>query len=159
MVSRSWTPLYNMRESVRVRVAAVSSNMATGSATRKRERVILSIEDKTGVIDMLNHGSSLTSITTKYSIVKSTVSDIKNNKEKILTFKREMADMGMSLKAKTMRLGDNYHYNYIIIIFEENINFAILQLSQTFYLSEHPSAQRGSDKRGCTVFLCLCSCC
>ena len=86
------------------------------------------------------------SITAKYSIVKSTVSDIKNNKEKILTFKCEMADMGMSLKAKTMRLGDNHDYNYIIIIFEENINFAMLQLSRTCHLSEHPSAQRGSDK-------------
>ena len=103
--------------------------MATGSATRKRERVVLSIEDKTEVIDMLDHGSSLTAITAKYTIVKSTVSDIKKNKAKILPFKREMADMGMSLKAKTMRLGDNYHYNYIIIIFEENINFAMLQLS------------------------------
>ena len=91
---------------------------------------------------MFDHGSSLMSITTKYSIVKSTVSDIKNNKEKILTFKREMADMGMSLKVKTMRLCVNHHYNYIIIL-GENINFAIFE---TFHLSEHPSAQRGSDK-------------
>ena len=87
---------------MRVRVAA---------ATINRERVILSIEDKTEVINMLDHGSSLTAIAAKYGIVKSTVSDIKNNKEKILAFKREMADMGMSLKAKTMQLGDNYHYN------------------------------------------------
>ena len=87
--------------------------MATESATRKRKRVILSIEDKTGAIDMFDHGSSSTAFTAKYGIVKSTVSDIKKNKAKILTFKREMADMGMSLKAKAMRLGDNYHYNYI----------------------------------------------
>ena len=32
--------------------------MATGSATRKCERVVLSIEDKTEVTDMLDHGSS-----------------------------------------------------------------------------------------------------
>ena len=55
--------------------------MVTGSATRKRERVILTIEDKTEMIDMLNHGNSLTAIAAKYSIVKSTVSDIKKNKE------------------------------------------------------------------------------
>ena len=85
--------------------------MATGSATRKRKRVVLSIEDKTEVIDMLDHGSSSTAIVAKYGIAKSTVSDIKKNKAKILAFKREMADMGMSLKAKTMQLGDNYHYN------------------------------------------------
>ena len=90
--------------------------MATGSATRKCERVVLSIEDKTEVMDMLNRGSSSTAIATKYSIVKSTISDIKKNKAKILTFKHEMADMGMSLKAKTMRLGDNYHSTKIIII-------------------------------------------
>ena len=56
--------------------------------------------------------------------MKSTVSDIKNNKEMILTFKCEMADMGMSLKVKTMRLCVNHHYNYIIIL-GENINFVI----------------------------------
>ena len=105
--------------------------MATGSATRKRKRVILSIEDKTEVIDTLDHGSSLTVITTKYSIAKSTFSDTKKNKAKILMFKCEMADMGMSLKAKTMRLGDNYHYNYIIIM-GQNVNFAMLQLSELF---------------------------
>ena len=79
--------------------------MATGSATRKCERVILSIEDKTKVIDMLDHGSSSV-IAPKYSIAKNTVSDIKKNKGKILAFKREMADVGMSLKAKRMWLGD-----------------------------------------------------
>ena len=59
--------------------------------------------------------------------MKSTVSDIKNNKEKILTFKCEMADMGMSLKVKTMWLCVNHHYNYIIIL-GEIINFAIFEL-------------------------------
>ena len=35
-----------------------------------------------------------------------------------------MADMGMSLKVKKMRLCVNHDYNYIIIL-GENINFAI----------------------------------
>ena len=86
--------------------------MATGSTTRKHERVILSIEDKTDVIDMLDHGSSLTAIAAKYSSAKSTVSDIKKNKEKILALKRKMAKMGMSLKAKIVQLGDNYDSFY-----------------------------------------------
>ena len=55
--------------------------MATESATRKRERVILSIEDKTEVIDMLDHRRSLTAIAAKYSVAKSTVSNIKNKAE------------------------------------------------------------------------------
>ena len=86
--------------------------MATGSATRKHERVVLFIEDKTEVIDMLDHGGSSMAIAAKYGIAKSTVSDIKKNKAKILAFKRKMADMGMSSNAKTTCLGDNYHYNY-----------------------------------------------
>ena len=116
--------------------------MATGSATRKCEQVILSIEDRTEVFDMLHHGSSLTAIITKYSIAKSTVSDIKKNKAKILAFKCEMANMGMSLRAKTMRLGDNYHYNYIIIL-RENINFAMLQLSKLFTYPNTPLPKGG----------------
>ena len=74
--------------------------MATGSATRKRERVVLSIEDKTKVIDMFDHGSYSTVIAAKYGIAKSTVSGIKKNKAKILMFKREMADMGRVQRRK-----------------------------------------------------------
>ena len=88
--------------------------MATESATRKRKLVFLTIDDKTEVIDMLHHGGSSTAIVVKYGIAKSTVSDIKTNKAKMLAFKREMADMGISLKAETMQLGNNYHYKYII---------------------------------------------
>ena len=83
--------------------------MVTGSATRKRKRVFLSIEDKTEVMDMLDHGISSTAIVANYGIAGRTVSDIKKSKCEC-----EMSAMGMSLKAKTMRLGDNYHNNYII---------------------------------------------
>ena len=72
------------------------------------------------MIDMLNRGSSSMAIAAKYGISKSTVFGIKKNKAKILMFKREMADMGMSSKAKTMRLGDSYHYNYIVILGEKH---------------------------------------
>ena len=91
--------------------------------------------------------------------MKSTVSDIKKNKAKILTFKREMADMGMSLKAKTMRLGDNYHYNNIIIL-GENVNFAMLQLSELFAYPNTPlpkGRRISEDALYCTV-LCVCMC-
>ena len=42
------------------------------------------------VINMLDHGGSSTAIATKYGIVKSIVSDIKQNKAKIHAFKCEM---------------------------------------------------------------------
>ena len=118
------------------------AGMAIGSTTRKHERVILSIGDKTEVIDMLNYGSSLTAIAAKYSSAKSTVSDIKKNKEKILALKRKMAEMGMSLKAKIVRLGDNYHNNYIIIL-GENFIFAMLQLSEHFTNPNSPLLKGG----------------
>ena len=117
--------------------------MATESATRKREQVILPIEDKTGVIDMLDHGSSSTALTAKCGIAKSIVSDIKKNKAKILTVKREMADMGMSLKAKTRRLGDNYHYNYIIILGETLILQCFSYPSELFTYPNTPLPKGG----------------
>ena len=41
-----------------------------------------------------------------------------------------------------MRLGDNYHYNYIIIL-GENINFAMLQLSELFTYPNTPLPKGG----------------
>ena len=43
----------------------------------------------------------------KYGIGRSTVADIKKNKEKILKFKTEMVQMGVKRKVKVMKLGDD----------------------------------------------------
>ena len=40
----------------------------------------------------------------KFGVGRSTVSDIKNNQEKIISFKKGMIDMGMSRGAKVMKL-------------------------------------------------------
>ena len=67
--------------------------MATG--TRKRKRIVLSIEDKVKIIHLLDKSVSYSVIMEKYGIGKSTVSDINKNREKIRSFSREMVDMGM----------------------------------------------------------------
>lgn len=43
----------------------------------------------------------------KFGIDKSTVSDINENREKILSFMRKMVDMGMKKQAKVMKASDN----------------------------------------------------
>ena len=59
------------------------------------------------VLDTLDKSVSYSIIAEKFGIGKSTVSDLKKNKEKICGFQREMMDMGMKRQARTMRLGDD----------------------------------------------------
>lgn len=47
----------------------------------------------------------------KHVAGKSMISDIKENKEKILTFHREMSDLGMQKKTKIMKLGDDVQHD------------------------------------------------
>ena len=79
--------------------------MATAKK-QKRKRLVLSIEEKVEVVAMLDKDISYTVIMERFGIGKSTVGDIWKNKEKILAFRREMVEMGMSRKAKTMKQGD-----------------------------------------------------
>ena len=72
----------------------------------KHKRTVLSIEDKVAIIKHLESGSARV-ITERYGVAKSTISDIKKNRNNILRFKQEMCDMGMSKKAKVMKLGDD----------------------------------------------------
>ena len=71
----------------------------------KRKRVVLTIEDKIKIIQLLNGHVSYTIISEKYGIGRSTISDIKKNQQKIIAFKQGMIDRGTSCKSKVMRLG------------------------------------------------------
>ena len=64
----------------------------------------MTIADKVKIIEMLGESVSYTVIAEKFGIGKSTMGDIKKNREKILRFQRETIDMGMSRKAKVMKL-------------------------------------------------------
>ena len=46
-------------------------------------------------------------IAERYGVAKNRISDIKKNRDKIVRFKQEMCDMGMSKKAEVMKLGDD----------------------------------------------------
>lgn len=95
-------------------MASTSSQDATG--TSRRKRVVLSIDDKVKIIELLDKGVSYAVIMEKYNIGKATVSNMKKNKEKILNFKREMVDMGMKKKAKVMKVGDDQRLDQAVFV-------------------------------------------
>ena len=94
--------------------AAVDAS-STSIARSKRKRKVLSIEDKISIIKQLESSSNKV-IAEKYGVGKSTISDIKKNKEKILTFQREMSNMGMQKKAKIMKLGDDIQHDKAVFL-------------------------------------------
>jgi hypothetical protein len=75
-------------------------------ASRKRRRVVLTIDQKVEILQLLET-SSRTAIAAKYGVGKTTITDIKRNKDKIIGFKREMTDMGMTRPAKIMKVGND----------------------------------------------------
>ena len=79
--------------------------MATTSL--KRKRVVSTIADKVKILELLDKSVSYTIIAEKFRIGKSTVGDIKKNREKVLKIKSEMIDMGMTRSAKVMKLSDD----------------------------------------------------
>lgn len=74
---------------------------------QRRKRVVLTIEDKLDILKLIDKSVSYHVIAEKYSIGKSTVGDIKKNRDKIMKFQQDATDMGMKKKAKTMKLGED----------------------------------------------------
>ena len=64
---------------------ATPGTSSTGTKI-KRKRVVLSIRDKLEIIALLDQSISYTVICERFGIGKSTVGDIKKNKEKIISF-------------------------------------------------------------------------
>ena len=73
----------------------------------KRKRVVLTIQQKLEVIKLLDSSISYTIICEKFGIGRSTVSDIKSNREKLLKFNMELKEMGTKRDVKVMKLGDD----------------------------------------------------
>ena len=65
---------------------------STCAAKPKRKRTVVSTEDKVAIIKQLEI-SSANVIAERYGVGKSTVWDIKNNRDKILHFTQEMTMM------------------------------------------------------------------
>ena len=99
----------------------VSASTATVSVSfcnttkSKRKRKVLTIEDKLTILKELQV-TSATILAEKYGVGKSTISDIKRSKEAIMKFKDKATDMGMSKKAKVMKLGDNMKHDEAVYI-------------------------------------------
>ena len=68
-----------------LRVHSISCAMATAgsssaaAAGKKRKRIVLTIEDKLKVCDLVQNGRSLTSVAAEFNTAKSTVHDISSN--------------------------------------------------------------------------------
>ena len=139
------------------------------STEKKRKRVVLTIEEKVKVLDTLDKSVSYTVIAEKFGIGKSTVSDLKMNKEKIRSFQREMIDMGMKKQAKTMRLGDDKRLDQALYLWflkakahgrcasncdETGLNFRLLPDATLAGSFEKTASGRKKSKERVTLNLC-----
>ena len=78
------------------------------ASSSKRKRVVLAIEDKLTVCDLVRKRVSYSEINNRFNIGKSTISDIVRGKEKLNKFKQSKCELGISKsvkKTKTMRGG------------------------------------------------------
>ena len=57
-------------------------------------KIVLPIEKKLEIVELLQKGTSYTIISETYGIGRSTVADIKKNEVKLKEFKQRMTDMG-----------------------------------------------------------------
>ena len=82
----------------------------------KRKRKVLTIEQKVEILNELSREVPATILSERYGVGKSTVSDIKKNKDSILNFKRKVTDMGMNKKVKIMKLGYDMKHDEAVYI-------------------------------------------
>ena len=81
-------------------MAACSSSAASG---KKRKRVVLTIEDKLKICDLVKNGRSMTSAAAEFNVGKSTVHDIVKNQAKLQTFLTEIQDGDCIKKRRIVR--------------------------------------------------------
>ena len=77
-------------------------------SSSKRKRVVLSIEDKLTVCDLVRKKVSYSEINNRFNIGKPTISDIVRGEEKLKKFKQSKCELGISKsvkKTRTMRGG------------------------------------------------------
>ena len=99
-----------------------TNSVATGSASAKpkaKRRKVLTIDEKISIIKELETSTGRV-VADRYGVATSMISDIKKIREKILRFKHDMSDMGMSRKAKVMKLGhDAQHDKAVYVWFKQ----------------------------------------
>ena len=60
--------------------------VVTAASGKKRKRVVLTIEEKLKICDLMKNGRSLTSVAAEFNVGKSTVHGMMKNKAKLQTF-------------------------------------------------------------------------
>ena len=87
---------------------ATTSRQSNGDCPwpAKRKKIVLNIEQKLEVIDLLQKGASYSTVADKYGIGRSTIADIRKSAEKLRSFKQRMTEMGVKdVKVKAMKIG------------------------------------------------------
>ncbi|GBM66849.1 Jerky -like [Araneus ventricosus] len=69
----------------------------------KRKRNVLNVEQKLEILQNLDNGESARKLAKDYQIGVQTVRDIKNNKEKLITFTRDCDDKSVLSKRKSLK--------------------------------------------------------
>ena len=72
-------------------------------AANQRKRTVLSVDKKLDICKRLKKGATITSLSKELNIGKSTISDIKRNEEKLVTFVEKFDSAEGSTKRKTMK--------------------------------------------------------
>ena len=86
----------------------VGNQLLSMASSSKRKRVVLSIEDKSTVCDLVRKKVSYSEINNRLNIGKPTISDIVRGEEKLKKFKQSKCELGISKsvkKTKTVRGG------------------------------------------------------
>ena len=76
------------------------------SKPRKRKRVILTIEDKLEICELVHKGRTMTSVSEEYEIGRPTVHDIVKSEDKLKTFQTELEDNDCGKKRRAIRRSD-----------------------------------------------------
>ena len=93
----------------------MAKQLAVDVGTEKRKKIVLSIESKVKILKKLHEGSSIKSLCTTYNIGKSTIYDIKKNKEELLKFYRDADQPNLLAKRKTMQYGKNEDVDKVLM--------------------------------------------
>ena len=79
---------------------------STCSSRSKTKRVVLTIDDKLKICQLVKAGRTLQKVADEYNIGKSTVHDITKSEEKLKAFQKEVAENDCIKKRKTVKQAD-----------------------------------------------------
>ena len=79
---------------------------SVSTSSRKRKRVVLTINDKLKICQLVKGGRTLQSVADEYDVRKSTVHGVVKSEEKLRAFQKEINDGNCIKKRKTVKKAD-----------------------------------------------------